>query len=131
MKSLSLILLTLATGAWAQSDLGPTPAPRPRLTDALRRAASATASSSDPSSGATPTPAPSPAPDSTRMAPFAVRDSRLPFYSKPKGTDPEEHAFSWSEGGTISKHVGRTFTTEIMYQYNPEIRAINLLKISW
>ena len=120
-------LLLLATGASAQSNVGPTPAPRPRLTEELRRAADR-ASGQNGYVVANPSTSDS---DAVKMAPYVVSDTPLLIYRKPKGTDPEDHPFTWADGGTILSHTGNTFTTEVKFQYDPQHKKFNLLKISW
>jgi len=132
MKPLSVILLLLATVAFAQSDAGRTPASRPRLTEELRRASGETAGHER---DATPNGA-SAGSESVMMAPFGVTGSALPIYTKPLESEPEDHPFTWTDGGTLLRNKGRTFTTEVKFQYNPFLYApfdkkVDLLKISW
>jgi hypothetical protein len=70
------------------------------------------------------------------MAPFAVKDSAVTLYSKPRAIEPEDRPFTWTEGGTVLKREGRTFTTELKFQYNPfqydpPDKKVDILKISW
>lgn len=43
----------------------------------------------------------------------------------------ESKPFTWRDGGTISRHVGKNATTEWMFQYDPRNNAIKFLSISF
>lgn len=128
MKLYPLIWLVLAVSAFAESDAIKTPAERPRLTTEERRNASKGDSSSAKAGGVNAT---SSAQDSVAMAPVEVTGSYVPPTRRAEDEDPESRPFAWKEGGTILKRDGPVFTTQLVGQYNPRVRAWEFFKISW
>jgi hypothetical protein len=126
MKPRLLLLLLAATGAFAAPDPGPKPAERPRLTDEMRRsvedeAADAPKNAVAPASGN----------DTISMAPVRVTDTYQPIGQRVGEDDPKEQVFTWDGGGTLLKHVGQQFTTELKFQFDPKHKGWDLLSISW
>jgi hypothetical protein len=67
------------------------------------------------------------------LAPFEVFDSRLELGLKAdraiqrKRAQQAAEKFTWKKGGTILER-GRV---KVMFKYDPENNAVNLLKLAW
>ena len=66
-----------------------------------------------------------------KMEPLYVTEFRLPSSAQSDVAIPRYRIFALKEGGTFARHVGRRFTTEVKFQYNPKHGGWDLLSISW
>jgi hypothetical protein len=126
MKPHLLLLLLVATSAFAAPDPGPKPADRPRLTDELRRSVEETAADWPKNAVAA-----APGNDPATLAPVRVADTYQPIGQRPGEADPKEQVFTWDGGGTLLKHEGPQFTTELKFQFDPKHKGWDMLNISW
>jgi len=126
MKPRLLLFLLVATGAFAAPDPGTKPAERPRLTDEMRRSVEDAAADAPKNAVATTS-----GNDTVTMAPVHVTDTFQPIGQRAGEDEPKEQVFTWDGGGTLLKHEGPRFTTELKFQFNPKHKGWDLLSISW
>jgi|GEM_PF-5326807 len=65
------------------------------------------------------------------MSPVRVTGSYPAPLRSPEVQLPKNQPFTLIAGGTILKHEGPRFTTELKFQYNALHRGFDILSISW
>jgi hypothetical protein len=126
MKWRLLLMLLIATGAYAAPGGANNPVEAPPVTGATGRRASdgASAAGAQDGTGAV-------RKEAVEMEPVLVTSTHAEIVGGSQPKPPNERPFDLKEGGTILKHRGPRFTTELKFQYNPVHRGWDILSISW